>query len=316
MAEATRAGVFVCAAVSVFAIVHQWRLRRRVPPPPALAGSSATERQRGQGRRAKADNRKPEPTLELKIIGHIRSCFPMKRAIPRQGHFVPSSHAELTLRKGIAPSCLEGIEEYSHVWIIYHMHGSTASDNGSLLKSKIQPPKLGSKVGLFSTRSPHRPNPVGLSVVRLNKVDLKKGVLHLSGIDFLSGTPVLDIKPYIPHYESISQATTPQWVADAFEQPLLDVSFSADAQADLARLLHHMHFYAQPADAAQAVTEVLAVDIRSGAASTRAAQGKIAGKGLQAFCFPFDGLDFVCQPQESGEICVLSVHRLGTSPIK
>jgi hypothetical protein len=102
MAETTRAGVFVCGGVSV---------RNRAPVETASQSASSSLLLHWPGSSA-TDNRKPEPTLELKIIGHIRSCFPMKRAIPRQGHLVPSSHAELTLRKGIAPSCLEGIEEY------------------------------------------------------------------------------------------------------------------------------------------------------------------------------------------------------------
>ncbi len=81
------------------------------------------------------------------------------------------------------------------------------------MRAKVRPPRLGGKtVGLFSTRTPHRPNPIGLSLVKLDRV--AGDTLHLSSVDLVHGTPVLDIKPYLPYADSIAGATVPQWVVE------------------------------------------------------------------------------------------------------
>eukprot|EP01138_Halocafeteria_seosinensis_P007220 gb/GECG01007383.1/.p1 GENE.gb/GECG01007383.1/~~gb/GECG01007383.1/.p1 ORF type:complete len:510 (+),score=44.31 gb/GECG01007383.1/:1-1530(+) len=124
----------------------------------------------------------------------------------------------------ISGSALDGLEQFSHVWIIYGFHSNTqlhkshmaAHSRGYKFVAKINPPVLkGKKMGIFATRSPHRPSSIGLSVARVINVDKKQGWLHVSGVDMLDGTPVLDIKPYIPQYDMVQDAKIPKWVNDS-----------------------------------------------------------------------------------------------------
>lgn len=133
-------------------------------------------------------------------IGYINSCFSMKNGTPRQPTVCGPSRAELQIQQSVFNNpehALVGLEQYSHVWIIFLFH-----KNGHLsFKAKVKPPRLnGQRVGVYSTRSPHRPNAVGLTLAKLDKIE--GDTLHLSDIDMIDGTPVLDIKPYIPEYDS------------------------------------------------------------------------------------------------------------------
>ncbi|KAM9792551.1 tRNA (adenine(37)-N6)-methyltransferase [Neosynchiropus ocellatus] len=147
----------------------------------------------------------PEVTLEqgniqTVPIGFIRSCFSVKNATPRQPTICGPSRAELRVEQSVFNNpdhALVGLDQYSHVWIIFLFH-----KNGHLsYKAKVKPPRLnGQRVGVYSTRSPHRPNALGLTLARLDKI--VGDTIHLSDIDMIAGTPVLDIKPYIPEYDS------------------------------------------------------------------------------------------------------------------
>ncbi|XP_032980009.1 tRNA (adenine(37)-N6)-methyltransferase isoform X3 [Rhinolophus ferrumequinum] len=133
-------------------------------------------------------------------IGYLESCFSAKNGTPRQPSICSHSRACLKIRKSIFNNpehSLMGLEQFSHVWILFVFH-----KNGHLsCKAKVQPPRLnGAKTGVFSTRSPHRPNAIGLTLAKLEKVE--GGAIYLSGIDMIHGTPVLDIKPYIADYDS------------------------------------------------------------------------------------------------------------------
>ncbi|XP_018591247.1 tRNA (adenine(37)-N6)-methyltransferase isoform X2 [Scleropages formosus] len=128
--------------------------------------------------------------IETVPIGFISSCFSAKNGTPRQPVVCRSSRATLRIRKAAFNNpehALLGLEHYSHIWIIFLFH-----KNGHLsYKAKVKPPRLnGQRVGLYSTRSPHRPNALGLTLAKLDKIT-----------DMISGTPVLDIKPYIPDYD-------------------------------------------------------------------------------------------------------------------
>ncbi|GBN04992.1 tRNA (adenine(37)-N6)-methyltransferase [Araneus ventricosus] len=133
-------------------------------------------------------------------IGFISSCFKTKNGIPRQPALCPAAKGTLTIEKSIFSNpehSLIGLNEFSHIWILFVFH-----ENGSrtAVKAKVHPPRLnGASVGVFSTRSPHRPCAIGLSLTKLDKIE--GSTLFLSGIDLLDGTPVLDIKPYIPLYD-------------------------------------------------------------------------------------------------------------------
>uniref|UniRef100_UPI0037E8DD59 tRNA (adenine(37)-N6)-methyltransferase n=1 Tax=Semicossyphus pulcher TaxID=241346 RepID=UPI0037E8DD59 len=133
-------------------------------------------------------------------IGYISSCFSVKNGTPRQPTICGPSRAELRIEQSVFNNpehALVGLEQYSHVWIIFLFH-----KNGHLsYKAKVKPPRLnGERVGVYSTRSPHRPNALGLTLAKLDKI--VGDTIHLSDIDMIDGTPVLDIKPYIPEYDS------------------------------------------------------------------------------------------------------------------
>lgn len=158
---------------------------------------------RKRGRR-KALPKIPNPehasSFEFKSLGHFQSMFRGKFGTPRQGGLVSpsSSRAKLTLRPEYGATCLEGLEQYSHVWLVWVFHGNKVRERlGVPLFTKVKPPRLaGAKVGVFACRSPHRPNPVGLSLVRLDRVVGR--TLWFSGVDLVEGTPIIDIKPHHP----------------------------------------------------------------------------------------------------------------------
>ncbi|XP_074554895.1 tRNA (adenine(37)-N6)-methyltransferase [Halichoeres trimaculatus] len=138
--------------------------------------------------------------IQTAPIGYISSCFTMKNGTPRQPTVCGPSRAELQLQQSVFNNpehALVGLEQYSHVWIIFLFH-----KNGHMsYKAKVKPPRLnGQRVGVYSTRSPHRPNALGLTLAKLDKI--MGDTVHLSDIDMIAGTPVLDIKPYIPEYDS------------------------------------------------------------------------------------------------------------------
>jgi len=171
----------------------------------------------------------------LRPLGHIESCWSQKFGAPRQGSVSPDSRARLRVvdcGPGIAPEhALSGLDSYSHVWLIW-----ASSLNGhAATQSKVQVPRLrGVKSGLFSTRSPFRPNPLGLSLVRLQSV--QGDTLHLQGVDLVDKTPVLDIKPYIPTYDAPDAAHDVRVAPWVDPPPSLSVVFEPAADAALADL--------------------------------------------------------------------------------
>ncbi|KFM78492.1 Nef-associated protein 1, partial [Stegodyphus mimosarum] len=133
-------------------------------------------------------------------IGHISSCFNTKNGIPRQPSLCSVAKATLKIENSIFTNpehSLIGLDEFSHIWVLFVFHENKKQNS---VKAKVHPPRLnGTSVGVFSTRSPHRPCAIGLSLVKLDKIE--GSTLFLSGIDILDKTPVLDIKPYIPFYD-------------------------------------------------------------------------------------------------------------------
>ncbi|XP_024265630.2 tRNA (adenine(37)-N6)-methyltransferase [Oncorhynchus tshawytscha] len=139
-------------------------------------------------------------TIQTVPIGYISSCFSVKNGTPRQPTICGPSRATLQIQQSVFNNpehSLVGLDNYSHVWVIFLFH-----KNGHLsYKAKVKPPRLnGQRVGVYSTRSPHRPNALGLTLAKLDRVT--DDTLHLSEIDMIAGTPVLDIKPYISDYDS------------------------------------------------------------------------------------------------------------------
>ncbi|MGD9169472.1 MAG: tRNA (N6-threonylcarbamoyladenosine(37)-N6)-methyltransferase TrmO [Candidatus Thiodiazotropha sp.] len=145
--------------------------------------------------------------FEFQPIGIIHSCFKEKFGIPRQSRLITEAEARLEILPPYnRAEAFRELADYSHLWIIFVFHASASGD----WKPTVRPPRLGGnqRVGVFASRSPVRPNPIGLSVVDLLKLDLSYNSvnLHLGGIDLLDGTPVLDIKPYLPYVDAIPDA--------------------------------------------------------------------------------------------------------------
>lgn len=160
-------------------------------------------------------------------IGIISSCFTEKFGIPRQPGMVKSATAELEFYPPFnREEMVRGLEEFSHIWVHFMFHETLAEG----WKSTVRPPGLGGRkrVGVFACRSPHRPNHMGLSVVKLEGIrrDRKGLRLLLAGGDFLDKTPVIDIKPYVVYSDSIPDASCS---FAAGQLPELHISFSQEA---------------------------------------------------------------------------------------
>lgn len=145
--------------------------------------------------------------LELKPIGFIQSCYKEKFGIPRQPGLVTAVQAQLKLLPAFSQAeAFKGLEQFSHIWLIFGFHANVSTE----WSNTVRPPRLGGnkRLGVFATRSTFRPNPLGLSVAQLDKIEFagKQTYLHLNGIDLLDGTPVFDIKPYLPYADSLPTA--------------------------------------------------------------------------------------------------------------
>jgi tRNA-Thr(GGU) m(6)t(6)A37 methyltransferase TsaA len=146
--------------------------------------------------------------MEISPIGIVRSCFGGKFAVPRQPGLCPSAWGELVFEPDFRQAeALRGIEGFSHLWLIFGFH--LTADGG--WSPTVRPPRLGGneRVGVFASRSTFRPNGLGLSLVRLDGIEQRAGsgsVLLLGGIDLADGTPVFDIKPYLPYAEALPDA--------------------------------------------------------------------------------------------------------------
>ncbi len=193
--------------------------------------------------------------FSVEPIGVVHSCFKDKFGVPRQPGLVSVADGWLEL---FAPynrtEAFSGLEGFSHIWITFVFHHCL--DQGARLS--VRPPRLGGnrKVGVFASRATHRPNPVGISVAELAGIEQDKGglCLRLRGIDLIDGTPVLDIKPYVPYSDS-----SPEARADYAQQPptaSFDVVFSVEAESQCEK-------YGQRWPALrQLIVEVLVLDPR------------------------------------------------------
>lgn len=142
--------------------------------------------------------------MEILPIAHIETDFPEKFGIPRQSGLIEELAGRVVfLPEYRDPDALRGIEQFSHIWLLWEF--SEAKREG--WSPTVRPPRLGgnTRMGVFATRSPFRPNPLGLSVVRLERVEYgtpRGAVLHVFGADLMDGTPIFDIKPYLPYVDS------------------------------------------------------------------------------------------------------------------
>ena len=164
----------------------------------------------------------------MKTIARIHTDFPTKFGIPRQSGIIPSLQGRIVFEPEYRNAeAVRGLEDFSHIWLLWEF-SEAARDSWS---PTVRPPRLGGNVrkGVFATRSPFRPNPIGLSSVRLEKVDLDPTlgpVLYVSGADLMDGTPIYDIKPYIAYTDSHPEAVS--GFASTPAEFLLEVEFPED----------------------------------------------------------------------------------------
>ncbi len=186
----------------------------------------------------------------LKIIARIRTDFPTKFGIPRQSGLVDSLKGVLVFEPEYRnPDVVRGLEGFSHVWLIWQFSESLR-ENWS---ATVRPPRLGGnkRLGVFATRSPFRPNPLGLSSVKLDSIELDTHlgpVLHVSGIDLMDNTPIYDIKPYLPFIDSHPEAI------GGFSESFKDYALKVEFPEEWIRFI--------PTDRRAALIEVLANDPR------------------------------------------------------
>ena len=186
----------------------------------------------------------------MKTIATIRTDFPTKFGIPRQSGIIASLQGRIVFEPEYRnPEAVRDLEEFSHIWLIWEFSEAVREE----WSPTVRPPRLGGNVrkGVFATRSPFRPNPIGLSSVKLDKIEIdpKLGpVLHVSGADLMDGTPIYDIKPYIAYTDSHPEAVS--GFASKPAEYLLEVDFPE-------HLLESV-----PADLRESLMDVLAHDPR------------------------------------------------------
>ena len=169
--------------------------------------------------------------VQINVIARMKSDFPTKFGIPRQPHLVQELRSTIVFEPEYRNAdALRGIEGFSHLWIIWQFSEAVRSG----WSPTVRPPRLGgnTRMGVFATRSPFRPNNLGLSCVKLLGVEQTKEqgtVLHVSGADLMDGTPIFDIKPYIPYADSHADALG--GFTDTAGEFLLEVDFPADLLA-------------------------------------------------------------------------------------
>jgi tRNA-Thr(GGU) m(6)t(6)A37 methyltransferase TsaA len=167
--------------------------------------------------------------MEIKPVAYIRTDFQDKFGIPRQSGRVPTLLGRIVFEPSYrSPEAIRGIEEFSHLWLIF---GFSAAKRGRRALT-VRPPRLGGnkRVGVFATRSPYRPNSLGLSLVRLERIEESEGegaVLVVSGVDLLDGTPIYDIKPYLPYADAKPDAI------GGFGEEMRDYALEVDFPSEL-----------------------------------------------------------------------------------
>ncbi|WP_437610322.1 tRNA (N6-threonylcarbamoyladenosine(37)-N6)-methyltransferase TrmO [Erwinia sp. V71] len=167
-------------------------------------------------------------------IGVIRSPWKEKFAVPRQPGLIQDGGGELHLLPPYnQPEAVRGLEDFSHLWLLFIFHQTMEGG----WRPTVRPPRLGgnARMGVFATRSTFRPNPVGMSLVELQAIRCEKNsvILQLGSLDLVDGTPVVDIKPYLPFAEALPQARA--GFAQSAPAADMPVTFTADARQQLAR---------------------------------------------------------------------------------
>ena len=204
--------------------------------------------QKKQQKKQQEQQEQEQQNLVVKPIGVIRSIYRLCVGTPRQGLLCQDARGRIELAKlgdSSAAAAVSGLEEFSYIWVLFHFHLNNKSGGGKKVKSKISPPALGGKkVGIFCTRTPHRYNPIGITLCKLDRVQINGPhdvTLHVSGLDLVDGTPVIDIKPYVSVYDSVNSPSlppprVPEWVEGGLATKR-DVVITENAKNELIEIL-------------------------------------------------------------------------------
>ncbi len=203
----------------------------------------------------------------MKIIAYIHTDFPEKFGIPRQSGLVPELKGKIIFEPEYRnPEAVKGLEGFNYIWLLWQFQGVEREH----WSATVKPPRLGGKkrMGVFATRSPFRPNPVGLSSVRLEQIELTEQgpVLHVSGVDLKDKTPIYDIKPYLPYADCHPDAT------EGFAGEVKEYALQVDFPEELLRKL--------PQAKRTAIIEVLKQDPRP---SVQSEQSKVYGVSFAGY---------------------------------
>lgn len=159
--------------------------------------------------------------------------------MPRQGGVVPKLYGRITLLpKYRVPEAIYGLDGFSHIWLLWDFSESHCDDESGCWSPTVRPPRLGGnkRMGVFATRSPFRPNSIGLSVVKLEKIDFPD--IYVSGVDLMDGTPIYDIKPYIPYSDSVPEAKA--GFTDSLPELKLKVCFPENLMNELLSVVSNL----------------------------------------------------------------------------
>jgi tRNA-Thr(GGU) m(6)t(6)A37 methyltransferase TsaA len=240
-------------------------------------------------------------------IGSIKSPFREKFGVPRQSLMMNEARAIVKLNPDPSyPLALTQLEQFSHIWIIFDFH---KNGNGRW-HPLIDTPRVeaGQRMGVFATRSPHRPNPLGMSAVKLERIDFEAagGIeIHLNGVDLLDGTPVLDIKPYVPYADCIAEANS-GWIKTEIEK--FPVRFADECLTIIDEQAKHEH-----PSLKLLIEQMLELDPRPTSQRRATPIADAASDGLR-FAFRVMGLDIHWEIQQRA-IFVFKVVQLNSTPV-
>ena len=216
----------------------------------------------------KINNIKDNDSFIFNSIGTLISCFPEKFSSPRQGNLLELTRAKIVLKKNIDMHSFDGIENFTYIWIIYVFHL-----NQNFLSSKVTPPKYpgdenSKKLGIFATRTPHRYNPIGLTLCKFHKIEGRE--IFISCVDMITGTPILDIKPY-HHLESVDVFANgnkyANWIYNSCQSKKCEVIIKDEAVNNIEKILEDkdkkLIFYDKKEDLLELIKGVLEIDPHS-----------------------------------------------------
>lgn len=241
-----------------------------------------------------------EASYTFPVIGTVHSCYKAKFGVPRQPGLIREATGYIQLEPPYnQPNTVRGLERFSHIWVLFVFHHNLREE----WKATVRPPRLGgdTRIGVFASRSPFRPAPVGLSVLRLEEVQLRDhGVIRLqvSGLDIVDGTPVIDIKPYVPYTDAIPEAEG-AFASAAPEAAALPVTVSPEAARQ----------FAERARRGQANLQELAVKVI--AADPRPAYQREPGRVYGVF---LDNVEVVWQMDDTASAAVITEIKPAAGP--